>query len=107
MSVYTKAYARDMKFAGFEWDHGNWPKCAEHGLSRSEIEHALLTEPAVLADLAHSAAEQRWRAIGRAPNGRHVFIVFTWRFRAGVQYLRSVSARYMRDKEVRAYERGS
>ena len=59
----------------------------------------------VLRDDGHSIEEERWRAIGRTRDGRYVFIVFTWRDRKGERYLRPVSARYMRDKEVRAYER--
>ena len=27
-----------MKFTGFEWDDGNWPKCGKHGVTREEIE---------------------------------------------------------------------
>jgi uncharacterized DUF497 family protein len=23
---------------GFQWDDGNWPKCAKHGVSKAEIE---------------------------------------------------------------------
>ncbi len=26
------------KIDGFDWDAGNWPKCAKHGLSKQEIE---------------------------------------------------------------------
>jgi Uncharacterized protein conserved in bacteria len=39
-----------MKISGFDWDDGNWPKCAEHGLSREEVEEVILNEPAVLSD---------------------------------------------------------
>ena len=27
-----------MRFLGFEWDEGNWPKCGKHGVTREEIE---------------------------------------------------------------------
>lgn len=94
-----------MKIAGFEWDDGNWPKCAKHGVSKAEIEYVMLARPMVLRDDGHSIEEERWRAIGRTRDGRYVFIVFTWRDRKGERYLRPVSARYMRDKEVRACER--
>ena len=57
-------------------------------------------------DAAHSGAETRFLAIGRASSGRHVFLAFTWRERDGAQLIRPISARYMHAKEVQHYERG-
>ena len=70
-----------MKISGFDWDDGNWPKCAEHGLSREEVEEVILNEPAVLSDPYPS--EARLRAIGRTTAGRYVFLVFTLRASGG------------------------
>lgn len=80
----------------FEWDAGNWPKCGQHGVSQSEIEHVLSTEPLIRPDHAHSSQEPRFNAIGRNQNGRFIFIAFC--VRGGV--LRPISARFMRQKEV-------
>ena len=52
-----------MKFSGFEWDRGNWPKCGKHGVSREEIEEIFEDVPAVMAD--PHPGESRMRAIGR------------------------------------------
>jgi hypothetical protein len=31
-----------MQIDGVDWDDGNWPKCAAHGVSKADIEHVLL-----------------------------------------------------------------
>ena len=92
--------------AGFDWDDGNREKCQKHGVTIEEIESVFAGEPAIGPDAVHSTAETRFFAIGRASNGRHVFLAFTWRERDGVQLIRSISARYMHAKEVQHYERG-
>jgi uncharacterized DUF497 family protein len=88
--------------AGFDWDEGNWPKCAKHGLGKSEIESVFRAGPAVHGDPAN--AEERLRAIGTADDGRHVFVVFTLRNINGKTYIRPISARYMHEREIRRYE---
>ena len=93
-----------LTFAGFDWDDGNWPKCGKHGVSIAEIEAVLTSRPAILPDLVHSQAETRFLAIGRTFERRHVFICFTIRERGAARYLRPISARYMRQKEVDHYE---
>ncbi|GEP06728.1 BrnT family toxin [Methylobacterium oxalidis] len=90
---------------GFDWDDGNWPKCARHGVTREEIEAALLGEPYVLPDRTGLAGEVRLNAVGRSRDGRHLFIVFTLRQRGGRHLLRPISARYMHAKEIAHYER--
>lgn len=94
-----------MKLDGFDWDEGNWPKCAKHGLSKDEIEYVLMNEPAVMADRSPQTSETRFNAIGQTQTGRHVFIVFALRQKAGTQLLRPISARYMHKKEIDHYER--
>jgi len=92
-----------MRIAGIEWDDGNWPKCAKHGVSRSEIEHVLRNLDFRARD--PNVGEERYRTAGRTPNGRHVFVAYTHRERDGETYLRPITARYMHEKEVKAYER--
>lgn len=91
-----------MKFSGFDWDDGNWPKCGKHGVSREEIEQVLVGAPAVLAD--PHPDEPRTKAIGRTQAGRYVFLVFTLREIDGETLLRPISARYMHQKEIDRYE---
>lgn len=93
---------KSMKISGFEWDDGNWPKCGKHGVSRAEIEQALLGEPAVMADPFPD--EPRMRAIGKTSLGRYVFLVFMLRATGGALMLRPISARYMHKKEIEHYE---
>lgn len=86
--------------AGFDWDEGNWPKCARHGVSKAEIEEVFFRPVLVLPDHSHSVAEPRKRAIGTTAAGRYVFVVFTLRGRR----IRPISARYMHEKEIKGYE---
>ena len=90
--------------AGFDWDDGNAVKCLKHGLTREEIEAALLNSPKIAPDPAHFADEQIFIAIGHNILGRPMFIAFTFRTIAGEVRLRPVSARYMHEKERKRYE---
>jgi uncharacterized DUF497 family protein len=89
---------------GFDWDSGNWPKCSKHGLSQDEIEFVLRYKPAVLPDRTPQDAETRYNAVGKNMEGRHVFIVFSFRYREGQRLIRPISARYMHQKEIDCYE---
>ena len=89
-----------MQFDGFDWDDGNRRKCQMHGVSIGEIENLFGESVRVGPDAAHSTVEQRFRAIGVGAGGRHVFLVFTWRLRNGLRYVRPLSARYMHKKEI-------
>jgi uncharacterized DUF497 family protein len=93
-----------MQFSGFDWDDGNWPKCAKHGVSKAEIEHVLLNEPAVMWDRNAHPAETRFNAVGKNGDGRYLFVVFTFRRRGDEQLLRPISARYMHAREIERYE---
>jgi uncharacterized DUF497 family protein len=84
----------------FDWDDGNRAKAQKHGLTLSEIEHAMRTGARVAPDPVHSLTEQRFIAIGRTPAGRPVFIAFCFRGAT----VRPVSARYMHPREVARYE---
>ena len=90
---------------GFQWDEVNREKCAKHGVSLSEIE-AVFFRPGllVLEDTAHSTDEARFIVIGRSRAARPLFVCFTLRDTGGKRLIRPISARYMHDREVRAYE---
>jgi uncharacterized DUF497 family protein len=90
---------------GFDWDRGNRSKCEKHGLSPSDIENLFTRALAILPDAAHSQRERRFRAIGRTDSGRGVFIVFTLRHRGNEVLIRPISARYMHQREIEAYEK--
>lgn len=90
---------------GFDWDNGNRAKCEKHGLSVAMIEDLFARPLAVLPDAAHSQSEKRFRAIGHTDKGRGVFIVFTFRKKRNEVLIRPISARYMHQKEVDAYEK--
>lgn len=89
--------------AGFDWDEGNLAKCQKHGVSVAEIERILSSDPAVAPDVKHSAAEDRFVAVGRTVEGRALFVAFTVRSKAEQRLLRPVSARYMHRKEAERY----
>jgi len=91
--------------AGFEWDEGNWGKCQQHGVSAKALESAFHQTMAVFPDPAHSQNEERFIAIGKTDEGRHVFAAFTLRNHGDETFIRPVSARYMHRKEVEYYEK--
>lgn len=93
-----------MKIDGFDWDDGNWPKCAKHGLSKSQIESIFDRPFSIFDDPFDSSNERRYRAIGQDNEERYIFIVFCLRSQAGITLLRPISARYMHVKEIRHYE---
>ena len=92
-----------MKFNGFEWDDGNWPKCARHGVSKEEIEFVFSVNPQTLKDKNKDVNEARYNAVGLTLQGRYVFVVFTLRQKAGLQLIRPISARYMHSREIERY----
>jgi len=94
----------DLRIAGFDWDRANREKCRKHGVSIAAIESIFRGSIAVVPDPAHSAAEERFKAIGVTDKGRHILIAFTLRARDGETFIRPISARYMHQKEVRHYE---
>ena len=88
---------------GFDWDDGNRDKCQKHGMSIEEIEGVFTRPVVILPDRENASGERRLKAIGTTPEGRHAFIVLTWR--AGSALLPPVSARYMHKSEIEAYEK--
>jgi uncharacterized DUF497 family protein len=93
-----------MQISGFDWDDGNWPKCARHGVSKEEIESLFETQPGIYADPHHSIEEQRLRAIGRTASGRMILVAFAIRQTRDETHIRPISARYMHQKEIRRYD---
>jgi uncharacterized DUF497 family protein len=91
--------------AGFDRDEGNLAKCQQHGVSVAEIEGLFTRAPTITADVEHSLAEERLKAIGKGRSGRSIFLVFTLRERDGRTYIRPISARYMHRREVKSYEK--
>jgi uncharacterized protein len=90
---------------GFDWDHGNWPKCGKHGLDRAEIESCFLRTITVAPDPYPIELEERFNAVGINGDGRKLFIVFTIRQSQRGNLIRPISARYMHEKEVSRYEK--
>lgn len=90
--------------AGFEWDDGNREKAQQHGVSIAAIKSVFSRAIAIFPDAAHSTDEERFKAIGRTEQGRHVLIVFVLRTRNDETWIRPISARYMHRKEIEYYE---
>ena len=88
----------------FDWDNGNREKCRKHGVSVEEIEAVLSGHPFIGPDPYPREIEARFQAIDRTPEGRHVFIVFTFRETPEGLAVRPIGARYMHAKEVRKHE---
>ena len=77
----------------------------KYGLSRAVIENFLEGKVWVSPDPRHSVdSEERFLAIGRSPDGRPMFVAFTFRLRSGRKLIRPISARFMHAKEARKYE---
>ncbi|GHD10531.1 BrnT family toxin [Tianweitania populi] len=91
-----------MRFDGFDWDAGNWPKCSDHGVSKAEIESIFFGELQTNAD--PSQLERRFRAIGQLKTGRPIFVVYTLRRHEKLLLIRPISARFMHEKEIKRYE---
>jgi len=79
-------------------------KCGKHGVTLGEIESIFHGQMDVFPDVAHSDQETRFLGIGRTSAGRYLFVAFTLRDKAGRNFIRPISARYMHLKEVKHYE---
>lgn len=87
---------------GFDWDKGNIGKNWErHRVTHIECEEVFFNIPLIAKeDEPHSRLEKRYYALGKADNGRLLFVVFT---RRGNK-IRVISARDMNRKERKVYE---
>jgi uncharacterized DUF497 family protein len=94
-----------MRVSGFDCDDGNHLKVLKHGVTRVDIEQVFMSQPYVEPDLRHSDFEERYNAVGQTASGRYVFVVFTFRLRNNRSLIRPISARFMHQKEIKAYEK--
>jgi uncharacterized DUF497 family protein len=93
-----------MRFDGFDWDDGNWPKCGKHGVTKEDIESVFDGVVDIFPAREGSSGETRYAAVGMTSEGRHTFLAFTIRLHGLLSLIRPISARFMHDKEVRHYE---
>ena len=93
-----------MEFDGFDLDWANRKKCQKHGVSIAQSEELFRGAVLVGPHLRHSAAEGRFRAVGRTADSRGIFVAFTRRQHGTPWLIRPVSARYMHQNEIPAYE---
>jgi len=93
------------RIAGFDWDDGNRRKSLDkHAVSQWEAEQIFTDERILIAsDIAPSAAEPRYQALGETVDGRMLHISFT--LRRNDTLIRVISARDMNRKERARYER--
>lgn len=96
---------RHAQVSGFQWDEGNQEKCRKHGISEDVIEDVFTRPVMIVHDDGHSGDETRFKAIGKSRDNRHVFVVFTLRKDDETVLIRPISARYMHQKEITAYEK--
>jgi len=92
------------EFAGFDWDSGNREKCRKHGVAIADIEALFRGQPSVAPSPRSPQLEERFIAVGRNRSGRPLFVAFTVRAKGGKRLIRPISARYMHQKEMAAYE---
>ena len=85
-----------VRISAFIWDEHNSNKCLKHGLSLSQIEDFLLSQPPLMDDETHSDEEPRFIAFGRFEE-RFLFVVFTLRVKDKKLKFRVISARYARE----------
>jgi uncharacterized protein len=97
----------NLQVGGFDWDDGNRSKCQKHGVSIAEIEALFVRGPRVAPDPKHSVDEDRLIAVGKTSAGRPLFVAFTMRTKEGRRLIRPVTARYMHEREIAAYEKES
>ncbi len=89
------------QFEGFEWDEGNRNKnWHRHKVHWWECEELFFHQPLyIYSDERHSAAEDRYYALGRTNTRRLLLIVFTHRRKK----IRIISTRDMHKKERHVY----
>jgi len=104
---YISSAIMKITVSGFDWDDGNREKCSKHGLSVSTIEQFFRCEIQILGDPKHSQAENRFIAVGRAADGKPVFVGFTYRRKGKLLLIRPISARYTHEREVKRYVKAS
>src|ERR687888_919050 len=96
-SVYTKCV--------FEWDPRKAEaNAAKHGVSFDNAVTIFLDANGLDGpDLQHSAAEVRFRRLGRAADGRVLMVAYTLRRSGDAETIRLISARRASRRERAAY----
>ena len=94
-----------VKVVGFDWDEANIEKCQKHGVSITMIEEFFNDDLNLLTDVSHSTDEDRHIAIGRIPDGRAMFVGFTYRLGKRGLLIRPITARFMHKREIQKYEK--
>ncbi len=79
---------------GFDWDEGNRATCQKHDVTITAVEAAFLHPHHLAPDVAHSAAETRFLAIGKGAGLRLIFVAFTRRDNDEGARIRPISALY-------------
>ena len=97
--MYYCAYTSSVEY---EWDE---KKAAanlhKHGVDFADVALALEDELAFTMRELYSGDEERFVTLGRAPQGRLLVVVYTWRR----DRIRLISARETTSKERRDYEK--
>ena len=91
----------------FEWDEGKADANArKHGVT-FELATTIFHDPRLLtiADLDHSATEERWFSVGCASNGVLLSVAYLWsEADAAATNIRLISARKSTQAECRQYQ---
>jgi uncharacterized protein len=92
----------------FDWDDAKAAtNLIKHGIS-FELASTVFADPGLLtvADLEHSADEERWFSIGLATDGKILSIAYTWsESEPPVIKIRLISARRATSREVLEYKK--
>jgi uncharacterized DUF497 family protein len=89
----------------FEWDPRKAEaNAAKHGVTFNDAVTVFLDPDALDGqDLEHSAAESRFRRLGRAADGRVLIVAYTLRRSGNAETIRIISARRASRRERAAY----
>jgi uncharacterized DUF497 family protein len=92
----------------FDWDDGKADANArKHGVT-FELATTIFHDPRLLtiADLDHSATEERWFSVGCASNGVLLSVAYLWSDNDAMTNIRLISARKSTQAERRQYQEG-
>jgi uncharacterized DUF497 family protein len=91
----------------FEWDDIKAAaNVSKHGVS-FELASTIFADPGLLtvADLEHSATEDRWISVGLASDGKMLSVAYLWsESEPPITNVRLISARRATPTEIRQYE---
>lgn len=87
-----------MNICAFDWDEKNEDHIAEHGVSITEVEEAILFQK----PFYQKTREGKYVTYAITEDGRYLFVVFVIR---GKTRIRVITARDMTDKEKRYYKK--